>query len=148
MQISQKQGPAVALFMMTFLGSRRTFLLFFAVKTSLLFLGLASSSQRILAPPKREAEVNMKFLFLAVLFVIPMKSIAQESSSEAAAQAASARCVKNLVSGDYASSDLAEQLCSQFSSSTIGCAMDMIDMKMESDIFEAIEYCADPIVRR
>jgi hypothetical protein len=86
----------------------------------------------------------MKFLFLALMILSPLKGFAQE----AAPAPETSRCVRNLVTGQYADQDRAEQLCEQFSTAVLGCAMDMIDMKMESDLFEAIEYCADPIVRR
>lgn len=92
----------------------------------------------------------MKFLFLALMILSPLKGFAQEAAAAPApvVDAGASRCVRNLVTGQYADHDRAEQLCEQFSTAVLGCAMDMIDMKMESDLFEAIEYCADPIVRR
>lgn len=65
----------------------------------------------------------------------------------AVARAESKSCEEHLFEGRYASGSIAQQICERFPMTTIGCAMDMIDMNMETDIFEAIEYCAYPIVR-
>lgn len=57
-------------------------------------------------------------------------------------------CERQLLAKPYAGPVLAQQICERFEMNTVGCAMDMIDMQIESDLFEAIEYCAAPIVRR
>lgn len=57
-------------------------------------------------------------------------------------------CEAALLAKPYTTPMIAGQICERFPQSTVGCAMDMVDMGMESDIYEAIEYCATPIVRR
>lgn len=87
-----------------------------------------------------------KLLFLTLFLLSPLMSFAQQQTDDSAVRLQ--KCVQTLAAGNYATGSGAEELCLQFPQNTLGCAMDMIDMKMESDFFEAIEYCADPIVRR
>lgn len=60
------------------------------------------------------------------------------------AQAASPRCIENLVKGGYCNDTQAEIICELAPQGAIGCAMDMVDMKMSADIFDALDYCRFP----
>lgn len=62
----------------------------------------------------------------------------------ASANPAESRCVNHLVRGDYCLDSQAEIICGMVSEATVACAMDMVDMKLAPDIFEALDYCRFP----
>lgn len=61
-----------------------------------------------------------------------------------AAETAPRWCEQQLVRGGYCLESQAEIVCQMMPRPVISCAMDMVDMKLAPDIFDAVEYCRFP----
>jgi hypothetical protein len=83
--------------------------------------------------PKFYRSITVAFFLVA--------SLAAEAGPTYGREEEFLRCEKLLVEGRYCLPDQAEIVCSMVSLSVAGCAMDLMDMKQFSDIFDALEYC-------